>query len=293
MAETSLLDLASETASDLMSVKARVARNGIVVNRCGMPVNPGARIVTTQFALFMHDSKPMKLACQLPESSRKETHEVSTGHFHISPADRPAYVSWTAAKQSLVIAMENSFIERTVGDAFDGKVPEIRNRAALRDPAVEELVACLRRGLNDTSRCSGLCLDLVGTSLALRLFDTYGEGAKPLPSIRGGLGMSRQRRVVEFIEAHLGEDIGLAALAAEAGLSPHHFGKAFKASLGKPPCRYVNERRVDKAKEMLLSGHLSITEIAHEIGFSSHSHFSDMFRKVTGTTPSQFRRDCS
>jgi AraC family transcriptional regulator len=123
----------------------------------------------------------------------------------------------------------------------------------------------------------------------VRLFETYGESTKQLSSIRGGLGASRQRIIAEFIEEHLGEDIGLVALAAEAGLSPNHFGKVFKATFGKPPCRYINELRIRKAKEMLLADHASITEIALALGFSSHSHFTDMFRKLTGTTPSRFR----
>ncbi len=293
MAETTLVDFTSEIASPVLSVTRRIARNGIVVSRCDIPINPGTQIVTAQFALFMHESEPLDLICRLPDSRRTEKYPVAAGHFHLSPANRAAHVGWTADKQSFVIAMENSFIERTIGNAFDGRVPEIRGRAALRDPAVEELIACLRRSLIDDSRCGGLCLDLVGTSLALRLFETYGENGRPPPSIRGGLGASRRRRIVDFIEAHLDEDIGLAALAAEAGLSPHHFGKAFKTTFGKPPCRYITERRIQKAKEMLLSDGASITEIALALGFSSHSHFTDVFRKMTGTTPSLFRRNCT
>ncbi len=138
----------------------------------------------------MHESEPLDFICRQPESLRAKKYRVSAGQFHLSPADQTAHVGWTASKQSFVIAMGNSFIERTIGNAFDGRVPEIRGRAALRDPAVEELIACLRRSLIDTSCCGGLCLDLVGTSLALRLFETYGENGRPPPSIRGGLGAS-------------------------------------------------------------------------------------------------------
>ncbi len=120
----------------------------------------------------MHESEPLDLICRLPVSRRTEKYPVAAGHFHLSPADRAAHVGWTADKRSLVIAMGNSLIERTISDAFDGRVPEIRGRAALSDPPVEELIACLRRSLIDSSRCGGLYLDLVGTSLALRLFET-------------------------------------------------------------------------------------------------------------------------
>ena len=233
MAETAPIDFTSDSASPLLSVKRRVARDGLVVSRCGIPINPGAPIMTAQFALFMHESEPLDLICRQPGSLRARTYRVTAGQFYLSPAGRTARVGWTADKQSLVIAMENGFIERTLGDAFGGYVPEMRSR--------------------------------------------------------GGLGASRRRRVADFIKAHLEEDIGLAALAAEAGLSRHHFGKAFKATSGKPPHRYITERRVQKAREMLLSDRASITDIALALGFSSHSHFTDVFHKTTGTTPSLFR----
>ncbi|WP_442756828.1 helix-turn-helix transcriptional regulator [Methylocystis sp. JAN1] len=140
------------------------------------------------------------------------------------------------------------------------------------------------------SSCSRLCLEYVGASLAVRIFESYGDGAKPQSQAKGGLGGFRRKRVSEFIEAHLGEHLSLAALAAEAGLSAHHFGKAFKQSFGVTPGGYVTRRRIHRAKELLLCDHQSITDIAHALGFCSHSHLSEAFRKTTGMTPSEFRK---
>lgn len=99
--------------------------------------------------------------------------------------------------------------------------------------------------------------------------------------------------MVDYIEAHLAEDISLRDLAALAELSPHHFGVAFKASTGTPPHRYLIERRILRAKERLLSTDQSIAQIAVSLGFASHSHFAQHFRKLTGATPSRFRIDRS
>ena len=76
-----------------------------------------------------------------------------------------------------------------------------------------------------------------------------------------------------------------------AGLSLHHFSAAFKASTGMPPHRYQIDRRIRRAKELLLGTDRSIIAIALEVGFASHSHFTDQFRKWTNTTPSRFRMD--
>lgn len=105
----------------------------------------------------------------------------------------------------------------------------------------------------------------------------------------GGLGALRLRRVV----AHLADDISLSDLAAQARLRTHHFGEAFKASTGISPHRYLVERRIRRAKELLLGAEQSIAQIAISVGFASHSHFTDNSRRLTGTTPSRFRIDRS
>jgi AraC family transcriptional regulator len=253
VAETTLIDFSSNFSSPLMSVQVRVAQSGVIVSCCRMPANPGARIVTEQLAVFMQESAPLQLTCRLPGRNGEERHRVSAGQFHVSPAHRPAEVSWVAEKQSLVIALEDCFIERTVGEAFGGWVPEVRNRAALRDPSIEALAGCLRREMMGASPYGRLRLEHVSASLALRLFEAYGEAARTPPPVKGGLTGYRQRRVLEFIETHLNENIGLADLAAEAGLSPHHFGKAFKATFGVTPWKYVTRERVHRAKELLRS----------------------------------------
>ena len=96
--------------------------------------------------------------------------------------------------------------------------------------------------------------------------------------------------MLEFIATHLDREITLADLAAIAELSTHHFGEAFKISTGQPPYRYVMERRVDRARELLRDGEHSIAEIAYAAGFSSQTHLTTNFRRVTGVTPGRFRR---
>lgn len=285
MAETTLIDFASEVDSPLLSVQCRVAYSGLIVIRCRIPVNPGARIATAQLSVFVHESAPVELACR--DCGRR--YRVGAGQFHLSAADYPVDVSWTAEKQGLVIALENRFIDRAVEEAFGGKVPQVRSRAALRDPAIEALAACLRHKMSGVGQGNRLCFEYVGASIAIRLFEAFGDGITSR-SVKGGLTGHQRRRVMEFVDAHLNENISLAALAAETGLSTHHFGKAFKASFGVPPCRYATRRRIHRAKELLLSDQQSVSEIAHALGFCSHSHLSDVFRRLTGMSPSEFRK---
>lgn len=107
---------------------------------------------------------------------------------------------------------------------------------------------------------------------------------------RGGLSPGALRRVTEYIAAHIHEQLDIGTLALQAGLSAYHFARAFKASIGTPPHRYLLEKRIKRAAELLERSEESLTSIALAVGFADQSHFSRSFHALTRLTPSQFRR---
>jgi transcriptional regulator of acetoin/glycerol metabolism/AraC-like DNA-binding protein len=107
---------------------------------------------------------------------------------------------------------------------------------------------------------------------------------------RGGLSVSALRRVCEFVESRLEENISLDAMAAQAHLSVYHFARAFKFSTGVSPHRYVLEQRVRRAQQLLVQTDLPLAAIANAAGFSDQGHLSRQFRALDGTTPSSYRK---
>ena len=107
---------------------------------------------------------------------------------------------------------------------------------------------------------------------------------------RGGLSAGALRRVCEFVESHLEDDINLETLAAEARLSVYHFARGFKLSTGVSPLRHVLEQRIKRARQLLVQTDLPLSAIASAVGFFDQGHFSRQFRSLVGTTPSSFRR---
>ena len=107
---------------------------------------------------------------------------------------------------------------------------------------------------------------------------------------RGGLSGWQRKAVAAHIEANLGAVLRLAALAQIVRLSPFHFARAFKQSFGVPPHRYHVGRRIARAKDLLADPANSVTAIAREVGFAETSSFSSTFRRMTGASPSIFRR---
>jgi transcriptional regulator GlxA family with amidase domain len=107
--------------------------------------------------------------------------------------------------------------------------------------------------------------------------------------IRGGLPPRALRRVREFIETHLEENISIQTLAAIAGLSKYHFARAFRQSEGITPHGYLVQCRVRRAQDLLAATDLPLSEIALASGFADQSHCARRFREHVGVTPSSYR----
>jgi AraC family transcriptional regulator len=100
---------------------------------------------------------------------------------------------------------------------------------------------------------------------------------------------SRLRRVTEYIQAHLDQNLTLARLGAVVYMSPYHFARLFQRSTGLPPHRFVVRARIDHAAMLLAAPMLSIAQISQVVGFRTPSHFSTAFRRNMGVTPRAYR----
>ena len=98
-----------------------------------------------------------------------------------------------------------------------------------------------------------------------------------------------QKSLVYMERNYLRKDFSLTAAAAESAMSDTYFRKLFKAEFGVSPKRYVIERRMDYAKALLLTGDLTVEEVADMCGYRDEKHFSVEFRKITGFPPSRYR----
>jgi AraC family transcriptional regulator len=141
----------------------------------------------------------------------------------------------------------------------------------------------------DTANAAGrLFADTAATTIVARLLHL--SGMPPLPN-KGGLASRHLARIVEYIEARLADDISLDEIAAIAGMSPYHVCRAFKQSTGLPPHRYLMRLRLQRAKAMLETTNLPVTEIAAQVGYDDPGYLARLFRAHFGTTPANYRRE--
>ena len=106
-----------------------------------------------------------------------------------------------------------------------------------------------------------------------------------------GLPKKKLRQAIDYIQAHLTENVSLDAMSTEVGISRFYFCRLFKQSTGTTPYQYLIKCRIERAKALLLQEKLSIADVALEVGFSNQSHLTKHFKRLVGVTPKKFLGD--
>jgi AraC family transcriptional regulator len=132
---------------------------------------------------------------------------------------------------------------------------------------------------------SRLYAESIATTLAVHLLRRYSAQPKTIRDYTEGLPKYKLQQAIDYIEQHLDQDLTVAAIATTLAISPYHFSRLFKQSTGLAPHQYVIQCRVERAKQLLLQGKLTIAEIAYRVGFANQSHLNRHFKRVLGVTP--------
>jgi AraC family transcriptional regulator len=180
--------------------------------------------------------------------------------------------------------------DRLFDPEFGIACPTIRPRLFFFDQAVWDTALKLKAEVGNFDPASRQYTEALSLVLMHELIRSQRTSSAAVRPLRGGLPAWQQKRVAEFIEGHLEEEISLTTLAELVGLSVYHFARAFRRSFGTPPHRYHVARRMDRARALLKTPALSVTQIGIQIGFRETSSFTRAFRKFIGLTPTDYRR---
>lgn len=161
---------------------------------------------------------------------------------------------------------------------------------ATPDPVVHHLSRALLPALAHPEQASTLFVDHMALALRAHLVQSYGGVHVPSRRVYPGLSPWQERTAKELILANLHGEISLDTLARACRLSRAHFAKAFRASMGMPPHRWMVLQRVELAKHYLARGTMPLGEIAQMCGFADQSHFTRTFGRVVGAAPAAWRR---
>ncbi len=233
----------------------------------------------------IHVGRAAKVSCR--RGGVSHTGSAVHGDIDIVPALTPS--RWEIHDDNdtaLILGLPNSLLATVAEEqGFDSRHIEIKNRFQIRDAQLENICWALKAEMQSGYPSGRLYVDSLAVSAASRLVASHSSRMQREIVHRGGLGGRRYKQTLAFIEDHLADDLSLACIASTAGVSSSHFKTLFRESAGVPLHQYVLQRRIDRAKDMLMQGHLSIAEIALATGFSHQSHLARHMRRSVGLSP--------
>lgn len=209
------------------------------------------------------------------------------GNLVTFPKGEPVDLQWSAANEVLVFFPSPALLATLAADVLDidpGRV-ELAERINTHDPLIHQIGRALCSELQAGGPMGHLYVEALTHTLAIHLLRNHVVIPSNLSGYRDGLAPASLRRVLDYILAHLAEDLTLEQIAQEAHLSPYHFARRFKQSIGQSVHQYVIEQRLEAAKRLLLTGQLSIGEIALQVGFHDQSHLHRHFKRRYQVTP--------
>ncbi|MEM9540652.1 MAG: AraC family transcriptional regulator [Cyanobacteria bacterium P01_E01_bin.42] len=211
------------------------------------------------------------------------------GDIAIIPAGISHRCNWQSSVKFGILAVEPAFLKKVSQDWIDpDRIELIPRFMTKRDPFIQNILITLKNELETSGLGSALLIDSLKTALAIHLLRNYCTVSPKSSNDSEGLARSQLMQVTNYIREHLDEALKLTDLAALVGVSPYHFLRLFKQSLGITPHQYILRNRLDRAKSLLQQGNANIAEIAVTVGFCDRSHLTRYFKRAFGVTPKQF-----
>ena len=218
-----------------------------------------------------------------------KTHRYETGDVWVNPAGIPFSHRISGHNQFVLLTLEPDKILELLPDRPLLERQVFRRQHQAKDRHINALMQALVVEAELGGPNGQLYVDTLSTALAVHFVNHYGLDSPVDFSRLHFIERQRMGRVVDYIEAHLADDMSLADLALEAGLSKFHFSRLFKNTIGLTPHKYVVKRRIERAAALLKQDE-AIAQVAHLFGFTDQSHFTRTFKQVKGVTPKQFIR---
>ena len=211
----------------------------------------------------------------------------------VTPAGLRSGWRWHERSNCIVITLDPGRLERfaqsEVGVVLTGA--QLQNLPQFKDADICQAGVMVRDALS----AGGVGADVMFESLArvflVKLIQRYAERSEEEIGFSARFTERPYKRVLDHVSEHFGQTIVLDDLAGVAGLSPSHFSRLFKETIGQRPMQFVTRYRIEQAKRRLADLQRSLVDIALECGFADQAHFSRVFKQVEGVTPSAFRQN--
>lgn len=217
------------------------------------------------------------------------TRDVGPGDYSVVPAGAAFQWRTIGPIDFVHFYFDPGVLDQVIAGAFDRDPGRILLEDCLgeSDPLIRAMALGLLEELT-AEDSQQACLDDMLHLLLCRVLRRHSNVRAAQPA-RHALAPYRLRRALDFVEAHLGDPIGVADIAGASGFSRYHFSRAFREATGRSPYAFLLEARIAAARHMLLTTQLSLDAIAAQCGFAGTSQLSRMFKREIGVPPQTFR----
>lgn len=212
-----------------------------------------------------------------------------TGCIEILPAYVATRARWAQTVEITHCYLDPKFLAHAAYESANPDGIEVKLTLKKLDPLVWQIVSALKTVLETDANNSRFYSESMATALAAHLLKYYSTRKHVLQEYENGLSKYKLKQAIEYINEHLTEEVSLAEISAELGMSQYYFCRLFKQSTGMTPHTYLVQQRVERSKQLLKQAEGTINDIAIECGFANPSHFAKCFRQYTGISPKQFR----
>ncbi len=210
----------------------------------------------------------------------------------VTPAGVESGWRWYAKSKVIVITLEPTRLERFAKIELGILLTDVqlKNIPQFIDKDITEAGEMLLRALQMRLPGSDVMYESLARVFLVKLIQKYGLERGDEYEFSRSFSSRHYKKVLDFVAKHFSQSISLEQLAAEANISPYHFSRLFKQTIGQSPHQFVMSYRIERSKEMLADPGKLMIDIALQCGFSDQAHFSRVFKQVEGVTPKAWRQ---
>ncbi|MDJ0593310.1 MAG: AraC family transcriptional regulator [Pleurocapsa sp. MO_226.B13] len=240
--------------------------------------------------ISIHLGEPIELEYNHDGTSRRQYSRLVSGDICITPENTIFSARWQESAESLVLSLDGDWFKSIALEITGSERIELTNSIGVRDRLISSIALTLRDEVAQGCPAGCMYQEHLLKTLAVHLSTKYEGGNAKLQCCAGGLSRHKQQKAIDYIQNNIERDVKLAEIAKEVSLSQFHFARLFKKSLGISPYQYLLQCRIERAKELLQSPKVLVTEVAKATGFSSSSYFTKQFRQLVGITPKAYQQ---
>ena len=236
--------------------------------------------------IVMHTGQTLTFERKAGRSFRQQS--MQAGQIWLNPPGMPFthYVTRRCDYIALTVETDKLLTTLPAGQAFQH--PHFERQYEVDDAQLRGILQTLAAEMEAGGPNGQLFVDSLATALGLHLGRCYDNGGAFRPNMAGGLDGRALQTIIDYMEAHLSESLSVGELARLVGLSKFHFTRLFKQTTRVSPYQFFLQRRLNRARQLLDRGGLTVGQVSHSLGFSDQSHFSKQFKNRFGITAGRY-----